>query len=177
MNNIFLKNKLYEIISPKLQRTGTLKEKELQIVLSNVLHHDFGIKRIYHEPNYRYHDLKRGYFSDIDIDHCQDVERKQKAKRCDIRLASPPAWVELKLNAKPDPKDIGHLFGTGNPYFTSSEDRYSLNFWTNGKKIDKIENEVHRVLQSIKTAPDTNTKLIQIKDEMTVVVIYKLGQK
>ena len=176
MNTIFLENRLYEILAPKLQMSRVLKEKELQMILGNVLYHHFGVKRVYHEPNYRYHDLSRDYFSDPNTNFCKDITTKQKAKRCDMRLLAPPTWIELKLNAKPDPKDIDHLFGVGDRYFISSEDRYSLNFWTKGKKIEKIKAEVCGVLQNKKVASGTNTKLIQIKDKFTVAVIYKLGQ-
>jgi len=65
--NIFLENTLYEILFQKLGMTEPIKEKQLQIVLGNVLHNDFGIKRIFNEPSYRYYDDSRKYYSDKDL--------------------------------------------------------------------------------------------------------------
>jgi hypothetical protein len=171
--DIFLDGRLYEALFQKLQRNGLRKkpfrEKEMQIVLGNVLHSDFGIKRIFNESKYRYHDDSRGYYSDNETDLCRVIRKKQEAKRCDLRLLSPPAWIELKLDKIPDEKDLDNLFGSGAGSFRSDESRYSISVWRK-RKINKVEEDIELLKQGL--SPDIRSEIFQIANGVVIAVLY-----
>jgi adenine-specific DNA methylase len=171
--DIFLDIRLYETLLQKLLRNGLRKkpfsEKEMQIVLGNVLHNNFKIKRIFNESKYRYYDESRGYFSDKETDLCRIIRKKQEAKRCDLRLLSPPAWVELKLDKIPDEKDLDNLFGSGSASFKNDESRYSISVWRK-RKVNNVEKDIEKLKQGLPT--EAKSKTFQTVSGVVVAVLY-----
>ncbi len=185
MNNKFLlDDKFYESLFLKFKSPLLLSEKELQIDLCRLLYQEFNISRVCNEPNYRYYAENKGYYSDDNTELCMHIANKGKAKRCDLRLLSTSAWIELKLNtsfSKASKQqlsiDVENLFSEKNNSFTSYEDQFSLNFWTNDNKNSELQivDHIKKVLVDTNTLHDTELKVIQISQKMTVAIIYKLG--
>lgn len=157
----------------KLQKNGRRKkpftEKEMQIAMGNVLHNEFGIKRIFNEPKYRYNDVSRGYYSDKETTLCRMIRKKQEAKRCDLRLLSPPAWIELKVDRLPDEKDIDNLFGSGSSSYRDDESRYSISAWRK-QTANKVEKNICRLKQALPA--DIRYKIVQTGIGVVIAVLY-----
>jgi len=171
--NIFLDATLYETLFQRLQQNRQQKkpfsEKEMQIAMGNVLYKDFGIKRVFNESKYRYNDESRGYYSDKETALCRVIRIKQEAKRCDLRLLSPPAWIELKIDKLPNKKDLDNLFGSGNSSFRDDESRYAISAWRK-RKVDKVEEDINKLKAGL--PPDIRYKMIQTRNSVVIAVLY-----
>ncbi len=168
---MFLDKRLYESLMRRLRQAENFREKQMQIFFANVLHNEFGVKRIFNESKYRYHDNSRGYYSDMNQDHCLRISRKQTAARCDLRLLSPPCWIELKLDKAPDAKDLDNLFRAGAGSFTDGEARYAISVWRNAGPAN-IETSIDKLKHNL--PPEVKTKVLQIDGGVVISVIFHL---
>ena len=146
----------------------------MQIVLGNVLHNHFGIKRIFNESKYRYLDQSRGYYSAKRTDLCRAIKKTHDASRCDIRLISPPAWIELKLNTIPKKKETDKLFTPDQVSFKADEDQYFICVWSN-KKLETVNKYIKKIL--INLPSEIKNKIIQIDDSFVISIFYKLSNQ